>query len=793
MQQALARKGVTDDQLAGFSTDAADIVGKAGGIVSNLTPRVTALKQQIDELGPPPGKGEPPEAEAVAANRAALQKDYAEADGLLKRVRLTEVRAGQVESDILAKRRDRFVRSLTKRSPTLFSPTFWQDAQSGAAIYFRSLGLLISDAIAVAGERMTTSPLALLSLFVQLALGVIVFWYLRRLIRMREDDETSPDGPPAGQQVPASHHVTNFIRLGILPALLLIYFGRIALTNELVITRFDQLLATIFDTFAVFFIAMGLARVFLQPARPRLRIAALGTRTARSVFATLATALFLGSLLRIVDGSIGLLAAPLEVSVTLSAALALVCVIASLTVLFIVAGEEEDEQPAWSSPSGIVRWNYVRPLIWVAIALAAGGLAFGYIALAEFVSYQLVIGLIAIGLFWLTMRWIDEIKQAIFDQERHRRGRLARATSVKSASGRQFVTLGFGLLRLAVFLVAVMALLLPWGVQTQDWLVLVKRAYFGFQIGDLTISISAILMALFLFLVGATITRAVQHWLSAQFLPTTNLDTGLRTSITTIAGYVGIVLAAVLAIGATGLDLSNLALVAGALSVGIGLGLQSIVNNFVSGLILLAERPIKAGDWVITGGGEGMVRRISVRSTEIETFDKAAVIVPNSTLISESLTNWTHKSKLGRIIITVGVSYSSDPEQVRQILLDCADKHPLIQRRPEPMVYFMDFGSDALIFDLRCWVADILDGFNAKSDLRFAIFAELRAAGVEIPFPQRDLHIRSGLEALTQAGGSKAGTPQTATHKRTRSARPARPRASRGTTARDGDSGDGEN
>ncbi|MEC9344322.1 MAG: mechanosensitive ion channel domain-containing protein, partial [Pseudomonadota bacterium] len=520
-----------------------------------------------------------------------------------------------------------------------------------------------------------------------------------------------------------------------------------------------DLLATTLDAFAVFFLAFGLARVFIRPGIERLRIVELRNATARSVFAILAAALLAVTVLRVLNASTSILFAPLEVSVVLSALTALVGLVATVMILFVISDgrdDEDDRDGTRPEQNGLLSWRTVQMVIWLAAIIIAVGLVFGYVALAEFITHQLIVGLLAIGVFWLAMHWIDEIKRSVLEPPRTHRGRLYRL-SARAASSRQLTTLSFGLLRLGVFLIAVMAFLVPGGVRTQDWLVLIKQAYFGFEVGDLTISISSIVLALVLFTVGVVMTRAIQHWVSTQFLPTTRLDTGLRNSITTIAGYVGIVLAAVLGIGAAGLDLSSLAIVAGALTVGVGFGLQSIVTNSVPGLILLAARPIKAGDWVVTGGGEGMVRRISVRSTEIETFDQATVIVPNSTLITETLTNWTHRSKLGRVIVTVGVSYSADPEQVSEILLKCAQEHPLILSHPEPKVFFLDFGSDALVFDVRAWVGDILEGFGTKSDLRFAILKALREAGIEIPFPQRDLHIRSGLEAL-QAPDAPAGT-----------------------------------
>jgi small-conductance mechanosensitive channel len=238
------------------------------------------------------------------------------------------------------------------------------------------------------------------------------------------------------------------------------------------------------------------------------------------------------------------------------------------------------------------------------------------------------------------------------------------------------------------------------------------------------------------------LTRLLQTLLRSTVLPRTRLDAGGRNALLAGVGYVGFAVAAIAAVSAAGLNLSNIAIVAGALSVGIGFGLQSIINNFVSGLILLVERPIKVGDRVSVKGQEGFVRRISVRSTEIETGDRASLIVPNSEFIIGTVTNWTHRNALGQVVVKVHVGYQTDPERVRDILQKVGAECPLVLQYPAPGVGFDNFGPNALEFSLSAVVPDVTKASSVQSDLRFRILKAFRAAGIEMPYPQHDVHLR---------------------------------------------------
>jgi small-conductance mechanosensitive channel len=229
------------------------------------------------------------------------------------------------------------------------------------------------------------------------------------------------------------------------------------------------------------------------------------------------------------------------------------------------------------------------------------------------------------------------------------------------------------------------------------------------------------------------------------------LDVGIAQAVGTMFRYAVVGLGTLVIIQSSGIDLSALTVLAGALGVGLGFGLQNVTSNFISGLIILFERPIKVGDRVEVGQVMGDVRRIAARATTVVTNDNIAIIVPNSDFITQRVTNWSHGSRLVRLKIPVGVSYASDPEVVRRVLLEVAEHHQGVMGDPKPDVMFTEFGDSSLNFELRVWTRDFTDKPTVlRRQLNFDIWQKFKSTGIEIPFPQRDLHIRSGTLSVAQ-------------------------------------------
>jgi len=265
------------------------------------------------------------------------------------------------------------------------------------------------------------------------------------------------------------------------------------------------------------------------------------------------------------------------------------------------------------------------------------------------------------------------------------------------------------------------------------------------KLGESTITLSSILTLLLLLILVLVLERVFRRVLVERVLSRTHFDPALRFAIGKISGYLFIALGFVLALNNAGLNISSLTVLAGAIGVGLGFGLQNIISNFFSGLIILAERPVAIGDRIEVGGVAGMVTRINMRSSTVVTNDNITIIVPNSDFISNAVTNWSHGDPKVRLRVPFGVAYGSDIPLLKKVMLEVANQHPAVLKEPPPSVFFVGFGESSLDFELGVWTIDMAHNpLRFKSELYYAIEDTLRKNKIEIPFPQRDLHLRSG-------------------------------------------------
>ncbi|GAB3654004.1 mechanosensitive ion channel [Echinicola sediminis] len=266
-------------------------------------------------------------------------------------------------------------------------------------------------------------------------------------------------------------------------------------------------------------------------------------------------------------------------------------------------------------------------------------------------------------------------------------------------------------------------------------------------LGESKLTVGVIIALIFSVFILVVVTEWIRKFIVNKLLTRYHMDMGTRQSVGTIIRYILLIGGFIMIIQNVGIDLSALGILAGALGVGIGFGLQNITNNFISGLIILFERPIKVGDRIEVGDVNGDVIKISSRSTMILTNDNISIIVPNSQFIDSPVINWSHNDRNIRFNFPVGVSYKEDPQKVKAVLMEVATNNDGVSKTPSPDVLFLEYGDSSINFILRVWTSDYINKPQVlKSQLYYEIFRRFNEEGIEIPFPQRDLHLKSGFD-----------------------------------------------
>lgn len=724
-----------DGVLADLKVKVDALVKEALAISVDLRPRIDDIQARLTELGEAPAEGQPAESASVTEERARLNAARAEVNALTGQAEDLSIEAKALSDQISDTRR------------TLFTSRLFEHTEINGGVLEEAMQSFAADADRV--RRSITSwltfvfkfkalPLAI-AVFLSTALASLILFAEYRLFGRINRRDRSIEDPSYLSRFSVAFFST------ILPSLALSFFLTSAyfLLDTFNVLRPDiaPIIASVFGLIGLVFFVTAISRAVMAPAEPNWRLVKLSNKGARD----LTIAISLMALVNGLDYVLSVISETYSSPVVLTVMKSLASSVVVGLLLFFVSflrpvlaetGEPTARGRPWPRAVSVTLRGVGAILI-----LAA---AIGYVGLARFLATQIVVTGAVLATMYigiLTGKAISAPNQ--FGETRvgqffGRRFRL-------SAVGLDQSGIAAGLFIYAFALVTgVPLILMSWGFQPRDLQLWLFNLFTEINVGTIRISIFGILGGILLFAGGLVVTRWFQKWLDGNVMARSHVDGGVRNSIKTGVGYLGTGIAGIIGISAAGIDLSSLALVAGALSLGIGFGLQNIVSNFVSGLILLVERPFKVGDHVITGVNEGIVKRISVRATEIETFRRQSIIVPNSELINSPLGNWTHRNRMQRSEVPVSVAYDTDPQEVIDLLLAVVQERSDVLRNPEPHVEFLRFGASSLDFELRFHLADISDGLHVRNEVRMEILRRFRAHGIVMPYPHQDvmLHVQ---------------------------------------------------
>lgn len=738
------------ETLAMLSENASQARRDAEALEKALQPQLVRLDEQLAQLGTPAeGTAEPPE---LAAQRRTITKQR---DGLAASVaqaKTSAVRAQQLATDIDQQRAAQRTEELGQKVASPLSPALWSKVAERLPIDIARVAPLAKQGrdTLIAALRANGWGTPLLGLAAALVMMFPLRLWLRRLGRRFAASERAPDG-----RLRRSGLAMWLLLVGtLLPGYAVVVFiaslnaiGAIAPRLQNVADGVEQ------ATFAAAFIA-ALSACLLVPKRPSWRLLNLDDTAALKLrkYAWGAAALaWLSTVLVAIDQATR---TSDVTTVALDGVIALTYLGLIMAMLVTLARlhrrqTAEAEAKLEAQADGLTVSTPVRRSSWLVLARVAGNIAvvaaiiatlLGYVNFAKFVNQQLIGGSIVVLAATLLFKFVDDLSTWMLNADSKVGQTILLSTGLSVSRLEQAGVLLSAMLRTLVVLVALLALAAPFG-NVGTIVERIASLSNGIEINkDLTLQPGRIVTGVLVLLVGMGLTQLLQRWLTDTYLPKTELDLGARNSISTIAGYVGIILVGLWALTAMGLNLKNLALLVSALSVGIGFGLQAIIQNFVSGLILLAERPVKIGDWVKLGDQEGDIRRINVRSTEIQVGDRSTLIVPNSELITKTIRNMTMGNNQGRIQIQFAVPPSTDVGNLRQALLDAYTAHTSVLKQPAPTVYIDSIAGGQITINSFAYVASPRQVYTTRSDLYFSLLQILAERNIPLSTPT-DIHI----------------------------------------------------
>jgi small-conductance mechanosensitive channel len=725
IETALRDKNLDDAGLQNLRAQSDALSLALQGAIAELTPRLADSAKRLDELTPK--SGQPAPSTDVAAKELEKEKQrHDRLDANLRAARAMLLEANDVSTHISEVRRQLFAERTFARSSSVLNPQLWIAVGRELPVDAGVVRNLIDNWLGAIGERPLLAKIGMAALVIALVLAAAPLGWIARRFVYRNVSQTTPS-----RLRRALAAAWIFVIFAVLPLAGLGVLAGALDSFDLSDPSMQGVINAAFGAARVLIAVNALGRGLLAPGRAAWRLVPITDRSAGILYRLAMTIAAIWAVERLVEPASDA-AASLNIAVATRGVGAIIATIAIAYALRQLGAQPTGAQGSKQS----VAWMPLRTLGWAAALIIFLAAVTGYVAFATFLVNQAIyLSIVGVALFIADIIAQDGT-EAVLKPDGPIGARLMAMAGLRRNVLAQISVILQGVARLVILMLAFAAVLRPWGVQSQDMFGALRSAYFGFSIGGgVTLSLSSMIGAAIVFAVAIFFTRLVQDWLSSRLLPQTRLDAGARNSVRTIFGYIGVIVATLLAGAQIGLDVQKLALVAGGLSVGIGFGLQTIANNFVSGLILLWERTIRIGDLVVVGSDQGFVRSINARATEIETFDRGSLIVPNSNFVSGVVKNWVHNDRVGRIIISVNITYESDLDEVRDLLIGAAKAQEQVLAIPGPSVLFAEFGDWSIKFNLICFVDDIEQAERTRSDINFEVLRRLREAGLRIAYP----------------------------------------------------------
>ncbi|GGD32450.1 DUF3772 domain-containing protein [Aureimonas glaciei] len=694
--------------------------------VAQLVPRLAEIDARIAELGPVLED----EAPDVKAQRERLDAERTDLDSTIKRGRLVAADAKEMIDRMIREINEAFNRDTFKKVASPLSPALWSDVAASLADDLARLRDFVVVSVLGASKAHFGSRLALVA--AGLGLALLLLMPVRRGLRQVGRRIAVEQVP--GTRARRSALALWFVLVGTFTSALAFLILFQALNWGGFLTRWTRPLAeTLSITASIGGFMVSLGAGLLLVGQPSWRLAPLTEETAKR----LRPYPGLGAILTFVG--VFLIESGKAVGVSEAAAIFLNYVVAfsysallAALLITLMRHRRAAAQEAGAEPSAQTTFVTLATLLgWCAVAVALVAALQGYVNFALFLSRQAIWTAIVAAATYLLLIVADDLCTTFLSPESRLGRSLQAGLGLRRTQVGQLGVIASALLRLAILVVAAILLSGPLGPGASSLFYQFGNSA-EIQIGGFSIVPGSILKAAVVLFVGIALMRAVRHWLNERYLPATDLDPGARNSVSTIVSYAGILLAGFWALSTLGIGVERIALVVSALSVGIGFGLQAITQNFVSGLILLAERPVKIGDTVRLGTDEGEVRRISVRSTEIQIADRSTLIVPNSELITKSIRNMTMANPLGRIQIGFSAPLDVDVAAVRRALLDILAAHETILEDPAPSVFIDGIEDGKVAFKAFAFVASPRTVYSTRSAIYFTLLERFKAEEIKL-------------------------------------------------------------